>query len=52
MKKLFCVLLLCLGDASAMFAQSGPSAWMPHPDAIELPGIPHGRLEAMEAFES
>ncbi len=55
MRKLLFILmhgLLCLACGEVTQAQSPNGGWVPHPDALEQPNIPHGKLEAMEPFES
>ncbi len=51
MKTLFHTLTLALTLSTALFAQA-PSAWQPHPDAIERADVPHGTVEVMPPWES
>ena len=46
------ILTSCLVCVAAVRAQSPAGGWVPHPDAIEQANIPHGKIEAMEPFES
>jgi sugar lactone lactonase YvrE/enterochelin esterase-like enzyme len=52
MKTPLLILTSCLVCLAGTQAQSPSGGWVPHPDALEQPNIPHGKLEAMEPFES
>ena len=52
MKTTLLILTSCLVCLAGTQAQSPSGGWVPHPDALEQPNIPHGKLEAMEPFES